>query len=62
MGDFCGTRGIDATQAVAMPDPHELPPLRAVIAAHNLDARHSLGQHFLLDGNLTARIVRAAGI
>jgi 16S rRNA (adenine1518-N6/adenine1519-N6)-dimethyltransferase len=26
-----------------------------------LDARHSLGQHFLLDANLTARIVRAAG-
>jgi 16S rRNA (adenine1518-N6/adenine1519-N6)-dimethyltransferase len=38
-----------------------LPPLREVIAAHGLDARHSLGQHFLLDGNLTARIVRAAG-
>jgi len=37
------------------------PPLRAVIAAHGLDAKHSLGQHFLLDGNLTARIVRAAG-
>ena len=41
-----------------MPD---LPPLREVIAAHGLNARHSLGQHFLLDGNLTARIVRAAG-
>lgn len=39
----------------------ELPPLREVIAAHGLDARHSLGQHFLLDGNLTALIVRAAG-
>ncbi len=39
----------------------ELPPLREVIAAHGLDARHSLGQHFLLDSNLTARIVRAAG-
>jgi 16S rRNA (adenine1518-N6/adenine1519-N6)-dimethyltransferase len=38
-----------------------LPPLREVIAAHGLDARHSLGQHFLLDANLTARIVRAAG-
>jgi 16S rRNA (adenine1518-N6/adenine1519-N6)-dimethyltransferase len=44
-----------------MPDPLELPPLRAVIAAHGLDARHSLGQHFLLDANLTERIVRAAG-
>jgi 16S rRNA (adenine1518-N6/adenine1519-N6)-dimethyltransferase len=39
----------------------DFPPLREVIAAHGLGARHSLGQHFLLDGNLTARIVRAAG-
>ena len=38
-----------------------LPPLRDVIARHGLDARKSLGQHFLLDGNLTARIVRGAG-
>jgi 16S rRNA (adenine1518-N6/adenine1519-N6)-dimethyltransferase len=38
-----------------------LPPLREVIARHGLDARRSLGQHFLLDLNLTARIVRAAG-
>ncbi len=37
------------------------PKLRDVIARHGLDARRSLGQHFLLDGNLTARIVRAAG-
>ena len=44
-----------------MSDDPVFPPLRAVIAAHGLDARHSLGQHFLLDGNLTARIVRAAG-
>jgi 16S rRNA (adenine1518-N6/adenine1519-N6)-dimethyltransferase len=32
-----------------------------VIAAAGLDARKSLGQHFLLDLNLTARIARAAG-
>ncbi|GIX09663.1 16S rRNA (adenine(1518)-N(6)/adenine(1519)-N(6))-dimethyltransferase RsmA [Elioraea sp.] len=38
-----------------------LPPLREVIARHGLAARRSLGQHFLLDLNLTARIVRAAG-
>ena len=38
-----------------------LPPLREVIARHGLDARKSLGQHFLLDLNLTARIARAAG-
>jgi 16S rRNA (adenine1518-N6/adenine1519-N6)-dimethyltransferase len=39
----------------------ERPPLREVIARHGLAARHSLGQHFLLDGNLTDRIVREAG-
>ena len=38
-----------------------LPPLRAVIATHGLAARKSLGQNFLLDLNLTARIARAAG-
>lgn len=38
-----------------------LPPLREVIARHGLDARKSLGQHFLFDANLTARIVRGAG-
>ncbi len=37
------------------------PPLREVIARHGLAARHALGQHFLLDANLTARIVRLAG-
>jgi 16S rRNA (adenine1518-N6/adenine1519-N6)-dimethyltransferase len=38
-----------------------LPPLREVIARHGLAARRSLGQHFLLDLNLTDRIARAAG-
>ncbi len=38
-----------------------LPPLREVIAAHGLGARKALGQHFLLDLNLTRRIARAAG-
>lgn len=38
-----------------------LPPLREVIAEHGLDARKSLGQHFLLDLNLTRRIARVAG-
>jgi 16S rRNA (adenine1518-N6/adenine1519-N6)-dimethyltransferase len=37
------------------------PPLREVISRHGLAARYSLGQHFLLDGNLTDRIVRQAG-
>lgn len=38
-----------------------LPKLRDVIARHGLAARHALGQHFLLDANLTDRIVREAG-
>ena len=38
-----------------------LPPLREVIAQHGLDARRKLGQHFLLDENLTAKIARQAG-
>ncbi|NDV01628.1 16S rRNA (adenine(1518)-N(6)/adenine(1519)-N(6))-dimethyltransferase RsmA [Pseudoroseicyclus tamaricis] len=38
-----------------------LPPLREVIATHGLSARKSLGQNFLLDLNLTAKIARAAG-
>ncbi len=37
-----------------------LPPLREVIARHGLTARRALGQNFLLDLNLTARIARAA--
>jgi len=38
-----------------------LPPLREVIAAHDLAPRKSLGQNFLLDLNLTAKIARQAG-
>lgn len=38
-----------------------LPPLREVIAAHQLSAKKSLGQNFLLDLNLTAKIARQAG-
>src|SRR6056300_185637 len=38
-----------------------LPPLRAVIANHGLSARKSLGQNFLLDLNLTAKIARHVG-
>lgn len=39
----------------------DLPPLRDVIQRHGLSARKSLGQNFLLDLNLTAKIARAAG-
>ena len=38
-----------------------LPPLREVIEAHDLAAKKSLGQNFLLDLNLTAKIARMAG-
>jgi len=39
----------------------DLPPLREVIARHELSARKALGQNFLLDLNLTAKIARSAG-
>jgi len=38
-----------------------LPPLRQVIADHGLSAKKALGQNFLLDLNLTAKIARQAG-
>ncbi|MFO1106932.1 MAG: 16S rRNA (adenine(1518)-N(6)/adenine(1519)-N(6))-dimethyltransferase RsmA [Amaricoccus sp.] len=41
--------------------PDGLPPLREVIAAHGLSAKKALGQNFLLDLNLTAKIARRAG-
>ena len=41
--------------------PDGLPPLREVIAAHGLSARKALGQNFLMDLNLTAKIARRAG-
>ncbi len=45
-----------------MPAPvTALTPLRDVVGAYGLDARKSLGQHFLLDANLIARIARQAG-
>lgn len=40
--------------------PSDLPPLRDVIRRYGLGAKKSLGQHFLLDANLTSRIARAA--
>ncbi len=41
--------------------PDGLPPLRDVIRTHELAAKKSLGQNFILDLNLTRRIARAAG-
>ena len=39
----------------------DLPPIRELLEAEGLLARKSLGQHFLLDLNITRRIARAAG-
>ena len=39
----------------------DLPPLRDIIRRHGLSARKALGQNFLLDLNLTARIARSGG-
>ncbi|HUL88297.1 MAG TPA: 16S rRNA (adenine(1518)-N(6)/adenine(1519)-N(6))-dimethyltransferase RsmA [Pseudolabrys sp.] len=43
-----------------MPQIDDLPPLREVIRQHGLKPKRSLGQNFLFDLNLTARIARAA--
>jgi 16S rRNA (adenine1518-N6/adenine1519-N6)-dimethyltransferase len=42
-------------------NPASLPSLSETIRRHGLLARKSLGQHFLLDGNITEKIVRTAG-
>ncbi|MEM7302946.1 MAG: 16S rRNA (adenine(1518)-N(6)/adenine(1519)-N(6))-dimethyltransferase RsmA [Pseudomonadota bacterium] len=39
----------------------DLPPLRDVIAAHDLAAKKALGQNFLLDLNITMKIARTVG-
>jgi len=44
-----------------MPATDNLPALRDTISRYGLNARKSLGQHFLLDLNLCRRIARAAG-
>ena len=44
-----------------MTELSHLPPLREVIAAHQLSARKQLGQNFLFDGNITDKIARLAG-
>ena len=41
--------------------PDGLPRLRDVIAEHGLSAKKALGQNFLLDLNLTAKVARASG-
>lgn len=41
--------------------PTDLPSLRETLDAHGLMAKKSFGQHFLLDLNVTRKIVRLAG-
>src|SRR5262249_35211236 len=50
-----------SSRAARMSAVDDLPPLREVIRRHGLRAKKSLGQNFLLDLNLIARIARAAG-
>ncbi len=50
--------GCDVRNPLMAPD---LPSLSDTIARHGLDARKSLGQHFLLDPALCARIAALAG-
>ncbi len=45
----------------SVPDWDALPPLREVIANHELRAEKKLGQNFLLDRNITDKIARSAG-
>ena len=48
--------------AASMAKPlSDLPPLREVIAQHGLSASKALGQNFLLDQQLLARIARIPG-
>jgi 16S rRNA (adenine1518-N6/adenine1519-N6)-dimethyltransferase len=49
------------THGPAGASPDGLPPLGSVVRDLGLSARKSLGQHFILDLNLTRRIARAAG-
>lgn len=44
-----------------IPPLYQLPPLRDVIARHGLTASRALGQNFLLDSQLLARIAGTAG-
>jgi 16S rRNA (adenine1518-N6/adenine1519-N6)-dimethyltransferase len=40
----------------------ELPPIREIIERYGLGAKKSLGQHFLLDLNMTRKIARTADV
>ncbi len=60
-GEAVVPRPVPCARAPRMSAIDDLPPLREVIRRHGLRAKKSLGQNFLLDLNLTARIARAAG-
>jgi 16S rRNA (adenine1518-N6/adenine1519-N6)-dimethyltransferase len=59
-GDEGGNGGDDGDDRVGTA-PDGLPPLGSVVRSLGLSARKSLGQHFILDLNLTRRLARAAG-
>lgn len=44
-----------------LPNNNALPSVRDIIAQFELNTKKSLGQHFLTDANLLAKVVRAAG-
>lgn len=56
-----GVRGCKTPGVAPLSTIDNLPPLRDVIARHDLRAKKQLGQNFLLDLNLTAKIARQAG-
>ncbi len=53
---MCGAAGRGVSDAL-----DALPPLREVIARHGLAAKKTLGQNFILDGNVLDRIARVGG-
>jgi 16S rRNA (adenine1518-N6/adenine1519-N6)-dimethyltransferase len=55
------TEGPEARRSESAGQAAPLPSLRDTIARHGLEARKSLGQHFLLDPALCARIATLAG-
>jgi 16S rRNA (adenine1518-N6/adenine1519-N6)-dimethyltransferase len=59
-GDESGSPAVIGTQGGSA-SPDGLDPLRDVIRRHDLAAKKSLGQNFILDLNLTRRIARAGG-
>ena len=49
-----------ASDAASSAQVSPLPPLSDVIARHDLQPKHALGQHFLLDPGLCGKIARAS--